>query len=658
MQSFLLLIFLITPIVFIIPRRYQYYFSLFAMTIFALISGYWAMMSLGGKMVNFTTDFPFWTGSPDIVIDKLSAFFILIINLVFLTGGIYSYGYLKKYEGKSHTAHSLHFFALMWLQIALVGVVSLRDGFAFLTAWELMAVSSFTLVIYEGEKKQVLKDGIIYLVQMHIGMLFLLFAFFILETKTGKASFDMLSTYFLYRDNLPLFLLFFVGFGIKAGIMPFHTWMPHTYASAPSHVAGIMSASVTKMGVYGLLRVAFSLQNDFMTIGLIVLTASMVSCLLGILTATMQSDMKRILAYSSIENIGVMGIGIGVGLIGIAFHSPVVYVSAFAGSLLHLLNHSIIKSLLFYLTGAISLQTGSTNTEHFGGLIKKMPFTAALFLVACLGIAGLPPFNGFISEFLIYGSMFHGLNQAGLNLSMVLLTAEVVLALSGGLSIFCFSKLYGVTFLGTPRTSCATETHELGLTMRLPQVILAALMVVLGLLPFLLYPFATDVVLYFTDANVTKYLAADYESLSKISLTTGILISIIGTILITRNYQQRKVSIVYNSTWGCGYTAGTAKQQYTATSYGDNLKQIAGGILNIKLDYEEIKETEIFPAKRRFHEESIDIIEENLVMKPTNKLIELVGKAAFIRSGKIQHYLLYPLAFLLIILFLTIFEII
>ena len=395
---FLLIIFLSFAI-FIIPRSLKYYYTLFLLSCIVLLTTFWSFEIFSGRAGLITVKVPFdFPGESFVfIIDRLSAFFIIVINITVFTGFLYARGYLAPYEQSSKNLRfSIHYFSYLWLCLSMLVVVMLRSGLYFLIAWEIMALSSFFLVIFEAEKRSIMKTGISYLIQMHAGMFFLLIAFLLVERATGKMSFDALELYFSSRSNILLFILFFIGFAIKAGFIPLHTWLPEAHPAAPSHVSGVMSGVMIKMGIYGIVRVIIPLQHDLLLIGVIILVISLISGVLGVMMAIVQHDLKRLLAYHSIENIGIIGIGIGTGVIGIATNNDLLALCGFSGGLLHVLNHSLFKSLLFFSAGSIYQAAHTRNIENLGGLMKKMPYTAGLFLIGSLAICGLPPFNGFI----------------------------------------------------------------------------------------------------------------------------------------------------------------------------------------------------------------------------------------------------------------------
>ncbi len=642
-------------VLFLLAKRFQYYFGALLHFVVLSISSIWAIQELFvfGEPMKIAL-MPFMGQILNIEIDPLSAFFILVINFTVLTGLIYAKGYLKPYfEKKSKTEFALHYFNFLWLHISMLLVVMLRDALAFLIIWEIMSLSSFFLVIFESEKKETIKIGIKYLIQMHIGVVFLMIAFIWAYVQTGaEFSFDGLTVYFQSHNPFYLFLLFFIGFGIKAGFIPFHSWLPHAHPAAPSHVSGVMSGVMIKMGIYGILRVLTSIHHDLYPIGLFILIISLASGLIGVSLAIVQHDVKKLLAYHSIENIGIIGIGIGLGTIGLAEHLPLLAALGFGGGILHILNHSLFKSLLFYTAGSVYQQTHTRNIEQLGGLIKKMPKTALFFLLGAIAISGLPPFNGFISEFLIYSGMFKSLHSAGLFTDVVLLFGFTGLAIIGGLALFCFTKVFSIIFLGTARSEKADQAKEVESSMLFPNFLIGFMIILIGFVPFIFMNPLADIIGIFS--SNTDAIQQIVPTLNNISLSSGIFIALIGLLWNLRSWQQKKQTIKQAATWGCGYTgANPALTQYTATSYADNFVQLSSQLVQVKKDFKAFQIDEIFPQKREFETHSSDIFEDNLISKPSNRILQYLERMAVFQTGKIQHYLLYALVFLAVIFLLT-----
>jgi len=637
--------------VFIMPTRLMQVYILLPITLIALFSSYFAVKVLStGNTLSFGLNYAGFS----LIVDRLSAFFIIVINFTVLTGLVYAQGYMKSYlSGRKPVIISLHYFSLLLLHTSMILVCMVRDGMAFLIVWELMTISSFMLVVFDAGERSILKTGVSYLVQMHVGFLFLLIAFLVVWQTTGQFGFDALHRYFQGQGNIGIFLLFFAGFGIKAGFLPMHTWLPQAHPAAPSHVSGIMSGVMIKLGIYGIFRILGFVQYDLLTIGVFILGISLLSSLYGVMQAIVQHDLKRLLAYHSIENIGIIGIGMGLGTIGLATDNAMLALLGFTGSLLHVLNHSLFKSLLFYAAGAVYQVTNTRNIEELGGLAKKMPFTAGLFLLGSLSICGLPPFNGFISEYLIYLGMIKSLHTSGLYESITLMLSLVGLTLTGGLAIFCFTKAFGIVFLGEARSEKCKQAKDPSPVMIYPQLFIAALIIIIGLLPvFIVKPIA-DVACGLFNLRDTALGIGFYSNLSCISLAGGTFILITVLLLGIRQLRLQKVQVDYGPTWGCGYTVASAKMQYTATSFADNYSSLAGPLLGMKKNFKSITEDEIFPGPRTFATHSSDHIKTSVVDGPVNKLMDLLRKLAFLQTGQIQHYILYPFIFILLVLLLT-----
>ncbi len=645
----------LTFALFIIPEKFQYYWSFFVQLIIITISSGWAIQSLFPLSNGLQLKLMIFNGKPLILeVDQLSSFFILVINLSVFTAMIYAKGYLKPYLNKKTKAEmACHYFSFLWLHISMLMVVMINDGLAFLIIWELMSLSSFFLVIFESEKKETLKVGIRYLIQMHIGVVFIMLAFIWAYYQSNTTfNFDGLATYFASHDPFLVFLLFFIGFGIKAGFIPLHSWLPHAHPTAPSHVSAVMSGVMIKMGIYGILRVLTYIHHDLFGIGLFILIISLISGIVGVSMAIVQHDIKKLLAYHSIENIGIIGIGIGLGEIGLAKNIPLLAALGFAGGILHILNHSLFKSLLFYTAGAVYQQTHTRNIEQLGGLIKKMPKTALFFLLGAIAISGLPPLNGFISELLIYVGMFKSLQNANLHTDIILLFSFSGLAIIGGLAVFCFTKAFSIIFLGHPRSKIISNVNEIEPFMLAPNFIIGAIMIIIGLCPIIFMSTLAKVTATFiNNVDAIKQLT---PILNGISISSGIFISFIGLLWLVRSWQQKKQKLSSQNTWGCAYSAANPSvHQYTATSYADNFGTLANKITNVKNEFKEYGDDEIFPKERTFKTHSSDFFEDYLVSKPSFKLLEWLKRMAVFQTGKIQHYLLYSLVFIAAIYLLT-----
>ncbi len=645
----------LTFTIFFIPKKWKHLFilGLQVLTIYASSSLAIRVLSSHSTLA-LPFDLDTWSGPMLLVIDELSAFFILVINLICFVGLIYAGGYLKPYLSKKRSVFiSLHLFSFLWLHASMILVTSFRDGIAFLLAWELMSLFSFILVIFDADKETVLKTGINYLLQMHLGFALIMLGFIVTGIQTGEMSFDALQLYFSKFNNLPLFLLFFAGFGIKAGFIPVHTWLPRAHPAAPSHVSGIMSGVMIKMGIYGIFRVITYLQTDLLQIGLMVLFFSLLSGILGVLMAIMQHDLKKLLAYHSIENIGIIGMGLAMGIIGKATGDSFLSILGFGGALLHTLNHALFKSMLFFAAGNIFHATHQINMDHLGGLAKGMRWTSMIFLIGALAISGLPPFNGFISEFFIYKGTLNHITTSDFTFSIIGISTILGLVLIGGLCVFCFTKAFGLTFLGSRRSVKTQEAKEVPPIMLLPMILLIVAILFIGFFPGKAGQLILDILQGTSLAVNNDQLPSIISDFSNIGFVNIILVLTLGGLFVLRAWQQKRVTIAHGPTWGCGYTAGDHRHQYTPTSYADSLQQLADPLLLFKKDFKKFEPLEIFPPPRTFHTTSKDLIEEKTILSWVHSIVTTLPKLGFAQTGRINHYLIYPLLFIIILGLLT-----
>ncbi len=616
----------------------------------ALISGYLAVQSLTGHSIIYIFQGSFITGPIPIRIDELSGWFILMFNIVFISGGWYGLFYMKAYEHQ-RAKISLHTIAFVLLHSALLGLVVIQNSIAFLVAWEVMMFSAFIAVIYENEKKVTLKAGINYLIQSHICVVLLVAGFLWVSSKTGSYDFLAITTFsssLARPEALFLFMLFFIAFAIKAGFVPFHTWLPYAHPAAPAHISGIMSGILIKSGIYGILRMVLLIEADFSVIGYIILTISVISGLYGVMLAIVQHDLKKLLAYHSVENIGIIGIGIGIGCIGIGSGNAVIASLGFAGALLHTLNHALFKSLLFYTAGIVYQATHTLNIEHLGGLIKKMPQTAALFLISAVAISGIPPFNGFISEFIIYSGLYQWLQTASLSTLIFILSLILGLVMIGGLAILCFTKAFGIVFLGSPRRELHHEVKEAPFLQLLPLYFIAFLILFIGTFPQLFLNFLKGPVGLFTGIRgiaADPFNGTSFEAMKTISLAVWGLILLAMIIFSIRKWVLLKRTVSIGPTWGCGYTSPTAKQQYTAGSFVRSYVKLNKPTLLFSKTEKDV--TGIFPSEAHYESHAYDKLEKWLIDKPVFAFKAFLGRFLFLQNGSLQFYILYGVLFII-----------
>ncbi len=599
-------------------------------------------------------------GDIPIRIDALSAWFILIINFTCITGAVYGIGYMKFYR-EQHLNLSMHWMLFFLFQSSMLWVCMIQQSFAFLIAWELMSISSFLLVIFEHENERTLKAGINYLVQMHISVAILTAAFIWVYCETGSYDFKAIGHFFNTNPNIWLFLLFFIGFGIKAGFIPFHTWLPHAHPAAPSHVSGVMSGVIVKMGIYGILRIVLFLKQDYIILGEIVLTLSVLTGLYGILNAAVHRDFKEMLAYCTIENIGIIGTGIGLGLIGMGTGNNLIIIFGFGGALLHTLNHSLFKSLLFYSSGSIYQQTHTRDMEKLGGLLRSMPKTGFFYLIGALAIGGMPPFNGFVSEFLLYLGYLEGIKTLDIANSTLLIFSLGSLAIIGGISILAFSKTFGTIFLGSARTPLNHEPVEVSSVMLYPQYLILAVMLSIGLFPQFYFSMALkSIALYLpvVSLNAVSVINPTMVIISVIGRYAFIFICLAFLVYRIRESVTRQRAKVLKPTWVCGYVAPNTRMQYTGKSFSKNLGKLFNFIIIEDKKYKERPLHETFPLATEHSSHYIDFFETRIINGMVKKLVYSMNYFQFVQNGKTQAYVLYGVFFIVLVFLGTLFNLI
>ena len=652
----LLFLALIVAAIFAAPLRAKVW------TAFALTAGgaLWASIRAVGILAGSphtllwsvpATPFGGDTGS----MDPLSALFVVLISIGAVAAVLYSRGYLAHTLAEKSPAHvSLHYTSLTVMCYAMLGVVCSDGGFSFLFFWELMTVASFLLILYDAQRREVSRAALAYLIMMHIGFVLLVVGFVRLDTACGSASFAALGEYFRTRAALPLFLVFLAGFGMKAGMFPMHVWLPEAHPAAPSHVSALMSGVMIKTGIYGILRVTAALGDlpVLHTAGVILLVLGIVTGLWGVILAATQNDVKRLLAYSSIENVGVILLALGVAALGKAAGNPLVALCGIAGALLHTLNHSFFKTLLFFGAGNILSQTHTTSLDALGGLSKQMPLTSILFLTGTAAICALPPLNGFISELLIYLGLFDGIASG----SNILASAAglAALALIGGLVVLAFTKLYGTVFLGSPRTHEVAEASEADSLRIAAMALPLAGILFVGLFPNLAVQGIMRSAEFFlrTPSDAASWLLS--PTLTAAGRIAWLLILTVGVLLWLRRRALRGRRVVQGPTWGCGFTTPNVRMQYTGESFSEGLQSIATPLTQSSGEGSPVGKGEIFPGAHTFdigHRDRIG----RLFSAWWVELLRLINQRMMrLRTGKINHYVLFALAFLALVFLLSI----
>jgi hydrogenase-4 component B len=572
-------------------------------------------------------------------LDPITAFFLIPLLLLSGCASLYGLGYW----GDAHEgARGLRFFfGLLVSFLALL--VGAAHAFIFLLAWEGMALVAFLLVMTEDKEPETRRAAWLYLVSTHTGTLFLFGAFAMLARAMGSFAFSDLPLGFAASGNgTVMFVLFLLGFTFKAGAIPLHIWLPPAHAAAPSHVSAVMSGVLIKMGILGLVRLVSWVPDPPLYWGGTLVTLGALSGIMGVALALGQHDLKRLLAYHSIENIGIILLGLGLGLIGKSSGNAMLQVLGFAGALLHVLNHCLFKGLLFLAAGSVVHATGTRNLERLGGLGHAMPKTAAAFLVGAWAICGLPPLNGFVSEWFIYMGAFQGLGHAHWVFSLVTLVA---LGVIGALALACFAKAYGAVFLGSPRTPVAAQAHESPLSMLAPMGILAMACAAVGLAPSLAGAPLDRVVANLTERGLAPHAVS---GLANLPMLTVVALPLLILALILWRWVAAAPGRKGLPTWDCGYAAPTPRMQYTASS-------LAGGLVGGMswMLWPMARGGRVhgdFPFGSRYQSHVPDPVLDRVIVPGFRGIAHVLSFFRFLQSGHLSVYLLYILLTLLTLL--------
>ena len=608
------------------------------------------------ELMRFSTIF---FGNESLGVDPLSSLFLVIIAVASIATVIYSRGYVENYLKHFSPAHiSLHYTALVTLVVSMMAVVLSSGGFSFLFSWEMMTIASFILILFEAERQEVRRAALNYLVMMHIGFMLLVVGFVMVYNVTGSANFAAVVDYFKMAAPLPLFVILFLGFGMKAGIFPMHIWLPEAHPAAPSHVSAIMSGVMIKTGVYGIIRLMQAIDQNvelLNTIGMIILFTGIITGLWGIIMAAMQNDIKRLLAYSSIENIGVILIGLGVAAIGHSAGSELIGMCGMCGALLHIVNHSLFKTLLFFSAGNIYSKMHTTSLNKMGGLAKHMPMTAIIMLLGVVAICALPPLNGFVSELLIYIGMFNGVSDGREVLFSV--AAIIALSLIGGVAVLAFTKLYGTIFLGSPRSTHVAESTEVDNYRIGAMALPIAGILFIGLVPQIAIRPITMISEAITGDDHS--IAVEYfnPTLSTLSYISIALIVVITLLYLLKRRAQRSRTISEGPTWGCGFTAPNERMQYTGESFSEGLESITKPLMNDTVDGRSVDKSEIFPTPHNYRIQHKDKVDSMLVQWWVKMMHRLNEYVMHLRTGRVNNYITFALVFFVVVLVLTLFNI-
>ncbi|HTR54845.1 MAG TPA: proton-conducting transporter membrane subunit [Kofleriaceae bacterium] len=571
-------------------------------------------------------------------VDALSAMFVLPIALVSALGSIYAVEYWADGAG----ARKLRAFYGVLTAGLLLLVVS-RNGILFLFAWELMAVAAFITITTEDDRAEVRDVGYVYLLATRIGTLCLFATFALLAAgSNGSLDFDTWRPALHGPLRDAIFVTALVGFGLKAGMMPLHVWLPGAHANAPSHVSAQMSGVMIKVGIYGVARITSLCDQPPVWWGITLVVIGVVSGVLGVGFAIGQHDLKRLLAYHSVENIGIIALGLGVALLGRALGRDDLVVLGMAGALLHVWNHGLFKSLLFFSAGSVVHATGTREIDRLGGLWRKMPKTGFGFLVGAVAICGLPPLNGLISELFVYLGLFRATSGTPGTVWLVAMLAAASLALVGALALACFVKAFGSVFLGAPRSPDGADAHDPGRTMLAPIFVLAALCAAIGVGAPLVAPALDAAIASWAGPRVAP-LDVYAPLLTLAAVSGGLLVVLAMWIKYAARPAKQDVP-----TWDCGYAAPSARMQYTSSSFADMVVRLFAWALRPTRHAPHF--TEPFPQHASFESHVPDTVLDRGVRPVFGVIGRAVGRLRPFQGGRLHVYLVYILATLLVLL--------
>ncbi len=599
-------------------------------------------------------------------LDGLAAFFLAVIATIAAASALYGFSYQKHFYGKYRLGTFGFFYNAFIVSLLLVTLAN--QALFFLFVWECMSLSSYFLVIYEHDRKENIQAGFLYFLMTHIGTLFIMLAFLLAYKATGSFDFDTWRAATGTIAPMLQFFIFFcvlVGFGLKAGIIPLHIWLPGAHSAAPTHVSALLSGVMIKTAILMFIRFFFDFfPGAPLEWGLVFLVLGSISSLLGVLYALSEHDIKRLLAYHSIENIGIILLGVGAGITFFALGLQTFALFALAAALYHTMNHAIFKALLFLGAGSVVTATGTRNMEAYGGLIRFLPYTAFFFLIGSLAISAFPPFNGFASEWLTFQALFVGISSASIAVKSVFIFAIGSLVFTGGLAAACFAKAFGTTFLARPRQNTGAALHEGGMSMLFSMGILATLTLVLGIFSTVVIASLVGVIasIGLFDATTLQFpfmefiIARDqFANVLPLNVVAPALLAVFVVASGAVIWVTRSRRIVYGATWDCG-TPLTGRTEITATSFSRSLVTIFRGILR------PTKQTEVeyHDEKMRYFIKSQEVktaigdpYRQALYYPLQALLLFFASRVRRIHSGNVNIYILYIFVTLIVLLVWT-----
>lgn len=594
--------------------------------------------------------------------DPLSIFFLFIIALISLPSAIYSIGYMKGEYSPARKMFAWILFAAFVFSMALVVTVS--NAFTFLIAWEAMSLVSYFLVTFDNKNERSIRAGTIYIVMTHIGTAFILAAILILYKYAGSFDFQVIKS---AANTIPdhvkdlVFIFFLIGFGTKAGVVPMHVWLPYAHPQAPSHISSLMSGVMIKTAVYGILRfVIFILGVQSLWWGNLVVIAGLASCIVGVMYALMENDLKRLLAYSSVENMGIILLGVGVSMIFLKAGRPAIAILAMCAGLYHLLNHAVFKGLLFLCSGAVYKATGTRNMEKMGGLIKRMPWTAVSFLFGAMAIAAVIPFNGFVSEWLTFQSLFLGATISPIGYKIFMGIAASLLALTGGLAASTFVKAFGMVFLAMPRSKNCEDAVDAPSAMIAPLVFLSVLTLVLGLAASGIIKLLVTVSGYVSGAITSDInfslnnftLMPHGNNVAYLSSPLIALMLVLTAIFVILGIRLGfgKNRITKAETWGCGYYDLDSRTEYTGTAFSKPFRIAFNFFLLPYSKTEKIRDSHYHVKSFKYEVFTVPVFKRYIYEPALSLLFRTAHFMRRIQPGVINIYIAYILATILLLI--------
>jgi hydrogenase-4 component B len=638
----------------IVPRRALAFVYILCIAAALLALAVDLTVMLSGSVLSGRLPLGLPTIGLNVRLDALSAFFGVVVNLGILTASLYGLGLNRESELSPRVEP---FFAAF--VAAMNAVLLADDAFSFLFSWELMSVTSWALVLARHEDAESRRAAHLYLIMASIGTIALLFAFGGMAGPAGGYDFATIRAAELDPPLAGLVIAaVLVGTGSKAGIIPLHAWLPLAHPAAPSHVSALMSGVMTKVAVYGLVRIVFDLLGEpSLWASATILILGGASALLGVLYALMQHDLKRLLAYHTVENIGIIFIGLGLSLAFAASNYPELAALALTAALFHVFNHSLFKALLFLGSGAVLHSTGKRDLEELGGLIHRMPATSVLFLIGCVAISALPPLNGFVSEWLTFQAILQSPNLHLLPLKVLVPTIGAVLALSAALAAACFVKAFGITFLGRPRSDAARQAEETNRFALTAMGVLAAACLLAGLFPGLVIDALAPLNTALLGAHMPTQTSMPWLSIVPIGASqssyNGLLIFlfIVGsagvTALVVRHIASHALRRA--PAWDCGFPDLSPDTQYTASSFAQPIRRVYG-----KTVFSAEEHVEMPPpgsmAPARFHVTLRDHIWDVLYAAPAQQVVSQARRLNVLQFLTIRRYLILMFVVLVILL--------